>query len=89
MSDRNGPLVGAAIVQDSDEAMLISTGGTLVRMAVADISVIGRNTQGVTLIRLTKGEKLIEIESIDVLDTDDSAGADEGGEHAAADDSEE
>ena len=89
VSDRNGPLVGAAIVQDSDEAMLISTGGTLVRMAVADISVIGRNTQGVTLIRLTKGEKLIEIESIDVLDTDDSAGADEGGEHAAADDSEE
>ena len=68
VSERNGPLVGAAIVQDSDEAMLITTGGTLVRMAVSDISVIGRNTQGVTLIRLTKDEKLIELESIDVLD---------------------
>ncbi len=77
VSERNGPLVGAAIVQDSDEAMLITTGGTLVRMAVSDISVIGRNTQGVTLIRLTKDEKLIELESIDVLDSaDEDAPAD-------------
>ncbi len=77
VSERNGPLVGAAIVQDSDEAMLITTGGTLVRMAVSDISVIGRNTQGVTLIRLTKDEKLIELESIDVLDaSDDDATSD-------------
>lgn len=81
VSERNGPLVGAAIVQDSDEAMLITTGGTLVRMAVSDISVIGRNTQGVTLIRLTKDEKLIELESIDVLDA--------GDEDAPADSSEE
>ena len=47
--------------------MLITTGGTLVRTPVVDISVIGRNTKGVTLIRLTKDEKLIEIERIESL----------------------
>lgn len=64
---RNGAVVGATLVKDDDEAMLITTGGILVRTPVADISVIGRNTKGVTLIRLTKNEKLIEIERIESL----------------------
>jgi len=66
-SGRNGFVVGAALVRDDDEAMLITTGGTLVRTPISDISVIGRNTKGVTLIRLTKDEKLIEIERIENL----------------------
>ena len=61
---RNGAVVGATLVADDDEAMLITNGGTLVRTPVADISVVGRNTQGVRLIRLTEGEKLVEIERI-------------------------
>jgi len=69
---RNGAVIGSALVKDDDEVMLITTGGTLVRTPVADISVIGRNTKGVTLIRLTKNEKLIEIERIENL-ADDNA----------------
>ncbi|PYG04037.1 DNA gyrase subunit A [Thioalkalivibrio sp. ALE21] len=58
---RNGALVGAARVQEDDEAMLITNGGTLVRMPVEEIPLIGRNTQGVRLIRLDSGEQLVEL----------------------------
>ncbi len=71
-SGRNGAVIGATLVRDDDEVMLITTGGTLVRTPVTDISVIGRNTKGVTLIRLTNGEKLIEIERIENLDEEES-----------------
>ena len=61
---RNGNVVGAVQVRDSDEVMLITDSGTLVRTPVADISRMGRNTQGVRLIRLGEGEKLVGIEAI-------------------------
>ncbi|MBL8916175.1 MAG: DNA gyrase subunit A [Archangium sp.] len=51
-TDRNGSVVGAVQVKDDDEVMLITSAGVLIRMAVKDISVIGRNTQGVRLITL-------------------------------------
>jgi len=54
-------------VKSDDEIMMITNNGTLVRIAVNDVSEMGRNTQGVRLIRLTKGEKLVEIEKIDAL----------------------
>jgi DNA gyrase subunit A len=63
-SQRNGSVVGAIIASDDDEVMLISNAGTLVRTPVSDISVMSRNTQGVTLIRLGKEEKLVQIETI-------------------------
>ena len=63
-SDRNGPIVGAAQVADGDEIMLISDKGTLVRTRVDEISVQGRNTQGVRLIRLKDGEKLVGLEAV-------------------------
>ena len=72
VTDRNGPVVGAVQADDSDEVMLISGGGTLVRTRVNEISVMGRNTQGVRLISLTKDEKLVGIERI-VEDNDDAA----------------
>ena len=50
---------------------MITDSGTLVRIAVAEISEMGRNTQGVRLIRLTKGEKLVEIEKIQALSGED------------------
>ena len=64
-SDRNGAMVGAVQVKESDEIMLISDKGTLVRTRVDEISVQGRNTQGVRLIRLKGGEKLVGIEQVD------------------------
>jgi len=66
-SDRNGAVVGAVQVTDEDEIMLISDGGTLVRTESNGISVTGRNTQGVRLIRLGADEKLVEVERIENL----------------------
>jgi DNA gyrase subunit A len=63
-SDRNGLLIGAAQVTDEDEVMLISNKGMLVRIRVSEVNVIGRNTQGVTVIRLKEKEKLISIAPI-------------------------
>ena len=79
-SERNGPLVGACQVTEDDEIMLISDGGTLVRIAARDISTVGRNTQGVTLIRLNDKEKLVGLAKIVKMEddeTDDSGEATE------------
>ncbi len=70
-SDRNGAQIGAVRVNEDDEIMLITDGGTLVRTRVADVSCMGRDTQGVTMIRLSKDEKLIGIERIEALDDQD------------------
>ena len=66
-SGRNGDVVGAVLVSDQDETMLITDRGTLVRTQVQDISSMGRNTQGVTLIKLSEGELLTEIEAVESL----------------------
>jgi DNA gyrase subunit A len=63
-SDRNGDVVGAVLVGDDDEIMLISNGGTLVRTRVNEISTMGRNTQGVRLINLQNDERLVGVERI-------------------------
>ncbi len=73
-SERNGQVVGALLVNDNDEIMIITDGGTLVRTRVAEISVVGRNTQGVTVIRLDKGEKVIGVDRIEGLAGDDEIG---------------
>jgi len=57
--------VGAVQVSDADEIMLISDKGTLVRTRVKEVSVQGRNTMGVRLIRLKEGEKLVGLEQVD------------------------
>ncbi len=67
-SERNGPVVGAIQVSEDDEVMLITNGGTLVRTRAAEISVLGRNTQGVRLIRLGKGEKVVGLARIEALE---------------------
>ncbi len=70
-STRNGRVIGVIKTDDDGEIMLISNGGTLVRTPANDISVLGRNTQGVTLIRLSKGEQLVQIEPVAGSDDDD------------------
>jgi len=74
-SERNGNVVGAVQVRTEHQIMLITNGGTLVRTPVKDVSLVGRNTQGVKLINLTKNEKLVGLER--VLEEVDDAEADE------------
>lgn len=84
-SERNGAVVGAVQVIESDEIMLISDKGTLVRTRVVEVSVQGRNTQGVRLIRLKAGEILVGLEQVDEPDEpDELIEPDELGESAAA-----
>ncbi len=67
-SDRNGTTVAALQVLPGQEIMLISSTGTLVRTAVDEVSELGRNTQGVRLIRLSEGERLVGIERVESLE---------------------
>ena len=76
-SERNGRLVGACLVEPSDEVMLISTGGVLIRTRVADIRELGRATQGVTLINLDEGTYLAGIEQVVESDPDELVAGDE------------
>jgi DNA gyrase subunit A len=77
ITDRNGRMVGALQVSVDDEIMLMSQNGVLVRTPVKDISVVGRNTQGVRLIRLEEGDQLSGLERIDGL-AGDADTVDEG-----------
>jgi DNA gyrase subunit A len=79
ITDRNGRMVGALQVSADDEIMLVSQNGVLVRTPVKDISIVGRNTQGVRLIRLEEGDQLSGLERIDGLAGDGEAGDDEVG----------
>ncbi|HWU70125.1 MAG TPA: DNA gyrase C-terminal beta-propeller domain-containing protein, partial [Pseudoxanthomonas sp.] len=75
-TERNGRLVGAIQLSDHHEVLLISDGGTLVRTRASEISQVGRNTQGVTLIRLGEGEVLQALERLDASldDEEETAG---------------
>ncbi|OWK37061.1 DNA gyrase subunit A [Pseudomonas oleovorans subsp. oleovorans] len=84
-SERNGKLVGAIQVQDGEEIMLISDQGTLVRTRVDEVSSSGRNTQGVTLIKLAKDETLVGLERVQeptVVEEDELVEGEEGAEVA-------
>jgi DNA gyrase subunit A len=78
-SERNGDVVGAVLVEEEDEIMLISNGGTLVRTRINEISTMGRNTQGVRLISLHGEEKLVGVERIVEVQDDDSESPEESG----------
>lgn len=67
-SDRNGAMVGAVQVFEGDELMMISDQGTMVRTRTDEISILGRNTQGVRVIRLKEGEHVVGVERIDEPD---------------------
>jgi len=80
VTERNGAVIGAVPADDNDEVMLISSGGTLVRTRVNEISVMGRNTQGVRLISLVNDESLVGIERVvEVRDDDNSTEEGEAG----------
>ena len=79
-SARNGALISAIQVTSEDDIMLISDGGTLVRTNAGEISTLGRNTQGVTLIRLRKEEKLVGLARIEPEDEPVDESSDEPGD---------
>jgi DNA gyrase subunit A len=91
VTERNGETVAALQVSPEHELMLISSNGTLVRTPVADVSIVGRNTQGVRLIRLDEGDRLTGVERVESL-SEELEGADgvvvpgeESGDPLAAD----
>lgn len=71
VSERNGSVVGAIQVEDGDEFMMITNGGILVRTRVGEVSRVGRNTQGVTLIRTAADEQVVGLQRIDEPEEDD------------------
>jgi len=75
-SERNGELVGAVQISEEHELMLISNQGTLVRTRAAEVAKVGRNTQGVTLIRLPDDEKLVGLVRLDAIEEEAAAEGD-------------
>jgi DNA gyrase subunit A len=84
VSERNGELIGAVLVEEHDQVMLISTGGVLIRTAVAQIREMGRSTQGVTLISLDTGERLAGMERIEERDLGSNGNGGNGESHEEA-----
>lgn len=72
VSERNGKVVAATQVSDTDQIMLITDAGTLVRTRVSEVSIVGRNTQGVRLIRTAEDEQVVSLERIAEPEEDDS-----------------
>lgn len=75
VTERNGPVVGAVQVTETDQIMMITDAGTLVRIRVAEVNIIGRNTQGVTLIRTADKEQVVGLQRVVEMDTDEANGA--------------
>jgi DNA gyrase subunit A len=72
VTERNGVVVAACLVAGEDEVMLITDGGTLIRTRAKEVSVVGRNTQGVRLIEMGDGEKLVGVEKVAESDEADA-----------------
>ena len=76
VTDKVGRVVGVRMVREGDDVMLITDGGKVIRMPVRDISVIGRNTQGVRLIGLEEGEKVVGVAPLAEMEVDEPKDAD-------------
>ena len=83
ISERNGDLIGALQIKESDDILLISDFGTMVRTRASEVAQVGRNTQGVTLMRMRDDEKLIAIEAVAEFEEDEAT--DEALEQPASD----
>jgi DNA gyrase subunit A len=77
---RNGPVVGVAQVEDTDHLMIVTSMGKVIRTRVNEVSVIGRNTQGVRLIRLEKGEEVVAMARLPMDEQDDDDDLDDDGQ---------
>ncbi|EOZ5675706.1 DNA topoisomerase (ATP-hydrolyzing) subunit A [Morganella morganii] len=86
VSERNGKVVGAIQVDADDQIMMITDAGTLVRTRVSEVSIVGRNTQGVTLIRTGEEEKVVGLQRVAEPEEDETDFSDDGEETDAASD---
>ncbi|SET81097.1 DNA topoisomerase (ATP-hydrolyzing) subunit A [Thalassotalea agarivorans] len=89
VSERNGKVVGAVQVAENDEIMLITDNGTLVRTRVNEVSVIGRNTQGVRLIKTADDEHVVALQRIDEIDELEEGIVDESTEEATSEETQQ
>lgn len=71
VSERNGKVVAATQVEETDQIMLITDAGTLVRTRASEVSIVGRNTQGVRLIRTADDEHVVSLERVCDADEDE------------------
>lgn len=88
-SERNGPVVSIHAVTDEDELMIITTNGLIIRLPVRDLRPIGRNTQGVRLINLGEGDRVIDVSRITPGDEEDDPASSETAESTGTDGDEE
>ncbi|MDE2727984.1 MAG: DNA gyrase subunit A [Gemmatimonadota bacterium] len=88
-SERNGPVVSIHAVSDEDELMIITTNGLIIRLPVRDLRPIGRNTQGVKLINLGEGDRVIDVSRITPGDEEDDPETSETAELPGTDGEEE
>ena len=72
VSERNGKVVAATQTDENDQIMLITDAGTLVRTRVSEVSIVGRNTQGVRLIRTAEDEHVVSLERICEVDEEEN-----------------
>ena len=89
VSERNGKVVAATQVEEVDQIMLITDAGTLVRTRVSEVSIIGRNTQGVRLIRTAEDEHVVSLERIAEPEDDEFDGEDVENTESAVENSQE
>jgi DNA gyrase subunit A len=82
--DRNGLVISIACVTDSDAVLRVTQLGQIIRMRAADLRPIGRDTQGVRLMDLAEGDRLVSIATLTEPDGDDLEGEADGGEEAGA-----
>ena len=80
-SERNGMVVGVLQVEDEDQVMLITTSGKVIRMPMDTVRIIGRNTQGVKLINLDEGEKVVALSMIAREQVNDDGGQEDTPDH--------
>ena len=83
---RNGAVVGAVLVDEKDELMVVTDSGKIIRTKIGGVSVIGRNTMGVTIIRLSDDERVVAIARLGESDEDEPEDGEEGVEGAASED---
>jgi len=74
VTEKTGAVVGVKLVNETDDIMLISSDGTIIRMKVADISILGRATQGVTLMRTSSGSRVVSIARVEAEDNGEEDG---------------
>ena len=79
---RNGKVVGIVSVKDSDQLLIVSSSGKMIRMFVSGISVLGRNTGGVRLMKMDEGEKVVAMDK-DIAEAEGNGKGDGGGKQPA------